>query len=221
MRSWTRLNEHADPVGIVPHRILVAFPIQNEHRLSHVGTDGIHEMVGLTGRVAAARVMVETGALATLLHASCLAGHVSVGEAGVLCGPDHGEVVVSGTSDRRGLPDGHVDAVHTRPCQRQIMHAASSMVSITANCFLSLDTDLPLPPEYGGTPHLCGAPVRVMCGLWIVPVTGLEPPSVTVGELLVANTAGSAAAVLSVGLACVELAFVLHAAHGRQEQRLR
>lgn len=112
------VDEHADPVGIAPRRILVAFPIQNEHRLTHVGADGVHEMIGLTGGVAAARVMVEAKALAALLHASRLAGHVSVGEAGALRGLDHGEVVVGGASDRRGLPAGHVDAVHIRQGQR-------------------------------------------------------------------------------------------------------
>lgn len=112
------IDEHADPVGIAPRRILVAFPIQNEHRLAHVWADGVHEMVGLTGGVAAARVMVEAKALAALLHASRLAGHVSVGEPGALRGLDHGEVVVGGASDRRGLPAGHVDAVHIRQGQR-------------------------------------------------------------------------------------------------------
>lgn len=66
----------------------------------------------------------------------------------------------------------------------------------------------------------CGAPVRVVCGLWIVPVVGFKPSSVVVGELLVADVAGSVAAVLGVGLARVELVFVLHAAHGGQEQGL-
>ena len=126
------IDEHSDPVGIAPRRILVAFPIQNEHLLTHVGSDGVHEIIGLTGGVAAARVMVEAKALATLLHASRLAGHVSVGEAGALRGLDHGEVVVGGASDRRGLPAGHVDAVHVGHCRRRRTDAPRATSSRSA-----------------------------------------------------------------------------------------
>lgn len=70
-------------------------------------------------------------------------------------------------------------------------------------------------------PHIAAGLRFGSCmGLWIVPVVGLKSPSVVVSELLVADVAGSVAAVFGVGLARVELVFVLHAAHSGQEQGL-
>lgn len=97
------VDEHTDPAGVAPCRVLVAFPVEHEHCASQVRADGVDEVVGLGGRVASAGVVVEAEALATLLDALGLAGHVPVGEAGALRGLDDGEVVVGGARDARRL----------------------------------------------------------------------------------------------------------------------
>ena len=106
------VHEDAHPVGIAPRGVLVALPVEHEHGPADVVPRPADEVVGLGGGVAAAGVVVEAEALAPLLHAACLAGHVSVGEAGALRGLDHGEVVVGGAGDGRRLPAGYVDAAH-------------------------------------------------------------------------------------------------------------
>lgn len=106
------VDEDAHPVRVTPCGVLVAFPVEHEDRTADVGAHGVHEVIGLGRGVAAAGVVVEAEALAPLLHAACLAGHVSVGEAGALRGLDHGEVVVGGARDGRRLPTGYVDAAH-------------------------------------------------------------------------------------------------------------
>lgn len=76
------------------------------------GADRVHEMVGFAGRVASAGVMVEAEAFPFALHALGLAGHGRVGVSDALSGFDDGEIIVGGAGDVRGLPAGHVDAVH-------------------------------------------------------------------------------------------------------------
>ena len=106
------VDEHADPVGVPPRGVLVAFPVEHEHRGPQVRADGVDEVVGLGRGVAAAGVVVEAEALAPLSHALRLTGYVAVGEAGALSGLDDGEIVIGCARDGRRLPAGHVDAVH-------------------------------------------------------------------------------------------------------------
>ncbi|EQW16341.1 Uncharacterised protein [Scardovia inopinata] len=106
------VDEGAHPVGVAPCGVLVALPIEHEDRSADVGAHGVDEVVGFGGHVAAAGVVVEAEALASLSHAVVLAGHVPVGEAGALRGLDHGEVVVGGAGDGRRLPAAHVDSMH-------------------------------------------------------------------------------------------------------------
>lgn len=102
----------AHPVEIAPCGVLVAFPVEHEDRPADVGSYGVDEVIGFRGGVAAAGVVVEAETLAPLLRAARLTGHVSVGEAGALCGLDDGEVVVGGADDGRRLPAAYVDAAY-------------------------------------------------------------------------------------------------------------
>lgn len=54
----------------------------------------------------------------------------------------------------------------------------------------------------------------------VVPVVGCEPVPVVVVQLLVAGVARAVAAAFHVGLAGIQLVFVLHAARGGKEQAL-
>ena len=49
------VDEDAHPVGVAPCGVLIALPIEHEDRCADVGADGVDEVVGFGGRVAAAR----------------------------------------------------------------------------------------------------------------------------------------------------------------------